>query len=166
MLLAIRNPAPISGPGDRARARPTRAPAGLPGSPELTHRGRRVSSPVAAARRVSVARPGGPHCPPRGRGNQPPGSPGGGARPSATNRCRRIGSARPNRLISGREGPWHRPRQLAPRRSALKGGRPCLFQGGGAKCLVVADSFLLPVSPWLAPRHPILAGTPPPRSLP
>lgn len=46
MLLAIRNPAPISGPGDRdrARARPTRDPPGFPAP--------RSSLTAAAASRV------------------------------------------------------------------------------------------------------------------
>lgn len=76
-----------------------------------------------------------PPRPPRGGGNQPPGSPGGGARPQPTNQCRRIGSTRPRRLISGREGPWHRPPPARAPTLRLKGGGvPASSRAGGFEC--------------------------------
>lgn len=125
------------GPSPAPAGQPVPAPARLPGAhsprqPRLKPRPAARRCDPRAAPSVSTAHPGArpapaaslpapplPARPPRGRGNQRPGHLG--RRPP--NRRPRGGSARPRRPISGRGGPWHRPRRLAPGRSALKGGR-------------------------------------------
>ena len=130
MRLPSRDLLPTSATGDRTPLPPTPQPQPLPGSPALTHRGLRVSSPVAAAPRrtprASCASPPPaprrppPARPPRGRGNQHPNhlaaapganSPIGARREAPVERAAQSVAAR---------GPGTAPASSRPGASALR----------------------------------------------